>query len=128
MPPANLHGMNAGTAQLAIVDVLRRIFGLYCVAPPREVRDLRIIVGRGLRSPMPRQPIVRDSALRFLQVIWQLLDGACRTRPRLEGIQAEVVDSSAPLGLDCMASPREVRDLRIVAGRRLRSPTPRQPP
>ncbi len=35
---------------------------------PAEMRDLRIIVGRGLRSPTPLQSAVRDSALRFLQV------------------------------------------------------------
>ena len=38
----DLHGLSAATAQLALVDVLRRTFAFVCTGKPRELGDLKV--------------------------------------------------------------------------------------
>ena len=42
LPVLDLHGLSAATAQLALLDVLRRTFAFFCSSQPGEFSDLRV--------------------------------------------------------------------------------------
>jgi DNA-nicking Smr family endonuclease len=42
LPTLDLHGLSAATAQLALVDMLRRTFAFVCTARPKELGDLKV--------------------------------------------------------------------------------------
>ena len=65
MPLANLHGLNAATAQLAVVDILRRVYALYCYAPPAELgarRSRERAVPRPHRAQLCQRPSANPAA------------------------------------------------------------------